>query len=271
MDSIYGEIYLASEYDQFKLIKGNRQISTNIKLEESIKSKGILRPIIVNSNMEILDGQHRYIIAKKYNLSLPYYVSVSKSIEDIIVLNNTTNRWKIEDYIHTYKEDGLIDYILLEKLIKEYKNIALMDICCCAQGHCKKSRLLIEIVKEGKFKFYNYEEFLICLNKFQQFIYLTRIKCAVGVFFAFFELYTVKKFDFTHFIERINKMDIKSKIIGIRNEKRILKMFVETYNYNLRKTYDKYIEYRVNKDRSITILEEMSEALLIQPINESDS
>ena len=48
-------------------------------------------------------------------------------------------------------------------------------------------------------------------------------------------------------------------------------MFVETYNYNLRKTYDKYIEYRVNKDRSITILEEMSEALLIQPINESDS
>ncbi|EGP5243164.1 ParB N-terminal domain-containing protein [Enterococcus faecium] len=139
MDSIFRDIYLASEYNQFKLIKGNRKVTVNIRLEASIKEKGILRPIVVNSNMEILDGQHRYTIAKKHSIPLPYYVSTSKSMEDIIDLNNATNRWKLEDYIHKYKEDGLVHYIWIDQLIQNHKYISLTDMCTAAEGYLKKN------------------------------------------------------------------------------------------------------------------------------------
>ncbi|WP_165005073.1 MULTISPECIES: ParB N-terminal domain-containing protein [unclassified Enterococcus] len=262
MDSIFRDIYLASEYDQFKLIKGNRKVTANMRLEASIKEKGVLRPIVVNSNMEILDRQHRYTIAKKHSIPLPYYVSTSKSMEDIIDLNNATNRWKLEDYIHKYKEDGLVHYIWIDQLIQNHKYISLTDMCTAAEGYLKKSHNSLEKVKTGKFKFINYEGFIVCLNDFKEFIYKTQIRSTTGVFAAFFCIYTVKKFNLQNFIERTNLEDTKNKIIGIRDEKRILKMFVETYNRKLKTNYKNYIEYHVNKDRSIDILEERKEELL---------
>jgi hypothetical protein len=140
VDGIHGKIYLASEYNQFKLVKGNRKIDTNLKLEQSIKKIGILRPIIVNSNMEILDGQHRYSIAKKYALPLPYYVSSSKNIDDIIDLNNSSKKWSIEDYINKYKQDGLSDYEQLDYLRTEYRNVVFGDMIYAAQGYCGTER-----------------------------------------------------------------------------------------------------------------------------------
>ncbi|MGL9746206.1 ParB N-terminal domain-containing protein [Enterococcus sp. DIV0170] len=262
MDKSFGNVYLASEYDQFKLIRGNRPITLNRKLEKSILEKGILRPITVNSNMEILDGQHRYTIAKKYNIPLPYYVSESKSIDDIIDLNNASHRWKIEDYIHKFKEEGLLSYIRLYEIIIDYKNVALADLCSTAQGYLNKSYFSFDSIKDGEFEFVNYEEFITCLKDFQEFIYKTRIRSTTGVFSAFFGLYTIKKFNLSSFIERINVNDTRSKIIGIRDGKRILRMFVEAYNYNLKEGSKNYIDYKVKKDRSIVILEKRNRKLL---------
>lgn len=262
MDTIYGEIYLASEYDQFKLVKGNRQVSPNKKLEESILEKGVLRPIAVTSNMEIIDGQHRYTIAKKYNIPLPYYVSVSKNIDDIIDLNNASHKWTVEDYINKYQKDGVIDYIKLEMILNKYKPIALADVSSAAEGYLKKSHKSINNIKEGKFKFVNYNEFIVCLDGFQEFIYKTQIKSASGIFITFFNIYSVKKFDLQSFIERMNVNDIRNKIIGVRDEKVLLKLFVETYNYKLRERSAKYIDYKIEKNRSITILEERKSNLL---------
>ena len=256
MDKIFGEIYLASEYDQFKLVKGNREVSVNLKLEYSIKKEGILRPIAVNSNMEILDGQHRYSIAKKYNIPLPYYVSTSKTLNDIIDLNNASHRWKIEDYIHKFKEDGLQDYVQLEALVKEHKYIALADLSSVAQGYFNKSYTSLNRIKEGSFKFVNYNEFIICLEDYKEFLYQTQIKSTTGVFSAFYNIYSVNKFELIHFVSRINEVDTKRKIIGIRDEKKILKEFVKAYNYKLVDGSKRYIDYTVKKDRNIIILEE---------------
>lgn len=256
MNKVYGEIYLASEYDQFKLIKGNRKISCNAKLEKSIKEKGILRPIAVTSNMEIIDGQHRYMIAQKYNIPLPYYMSSSKNIDDIIDLNNASHKWTIEDYVHKYKEDGLVDYIRLEQLIKQYNYVSLGDLCSAAEGYLNNSHKSLNNIKEGKFKFYNYIELTNCLGEFEEFIYQTQVRSTAGVFNDFFNMYIIKKFALENFVKRINMKDVKRKIIGIRDSRKILKEFVEAYNYNLTEGSKNYIEYKLNKDRSVTILSE---------------
>lgn len=262
MDNILGEIYLASEYDQFKLISGNRDIRYNKKLEESILKDGILRPIAVNSNMEILDGQHRYTIAKNHNLPLPYFVTVSRVIDDIIDLNNAAHKWKVIDYVHKYKEEGLHDYLLLEDMILNNKNIAIADLVSAAQGYLKKNYTAMNKVKNGSFSYKNYEEFSIYVDLFKEFIYKTRIKPNTGVFMAFFSVVTIKKIDFYYFIERVNLKDVRNKILGIRDSAKLTKIFVEAYNYNLKENSQKYIEYGLKKDRSIIIMEERNNKLM---------
>ncbi len=271
MDAVYGEIYSTKDYSQFKLIRGNRKISTNLNLEKLIQKSGVLRPIVVNKEMEILDGQHRYAIAKKYKLELPYYISPSKSVEDIIILNTSSKRWQAEDYIQKYKEDGLRDYILLDRILKEYIKIPLTDICYCAQGYFKKKGKLMEKVKDGQFKFIDSDGFIECLIDFQKFIYVTGIHPIKGVFSAFFGLYIVEKFNLEHFISKVNSQDLKTKIVGINNEKLLLKRFVkDAYNFNVKKTSDKYINFKFNNDneKSIYILEKLKKHLIHPKFND---
>lgn len=99
-DKILSDIFLTEDYSQFKFLVGNRKVGINRKLEKSILDKGILKPIAVNSNMEIIDGQHRFVIAKLHNLSIPYYVTITKNLDEIIELNNTSVNWTIRDYIN---------------------------------------------------------------------------------------------------------------------------------------------------------------------------
>ena len=62
------DIKETKNYDQFKVGDWNRTIKKNNlkKLEKSVKQNGWLKhPIMVNENMEIMDGQHRFAYAKE--------------------------------------------------------------------------------------------------------------------------------------------------------------------------------------------------------------
>ncbi|WP_430602602.1 hypothetical protein IGJ02_003035 [Enterococcus sp. DIV0724b] len=273
MDKIISDVYLTNEYEQFKKIPGNRKVRANMKLEKSILKKGILTPIAVNSIMEIIDGQHRFNIAKKYQLPLPYYVTISKNMDDIIELNNTSHNWSIQDYINKYVSDGIESYIKLNDLLSRYKKIPIGDIISAAQGSLVKSCKENDKLKDGRFTILNEIEFEPVLNKFNDFIYKTGINPVSGSFTAFFNIINIKKFDLNSFIEKVNDQDLKTKIIGIRKSEQLLKRFVETYNFGLIPGSCNYIEYRMEKNRTIAIKEEyiknlISPDYLIDIINE---
>ncbi|MGG5342218.1 ParB N-terminal domain-containing protein [Enterococcus sp. AZ192] len=262
MDKVISDIYITNEYNQFKLVSGNRKIRTNRKLEKSILEKGILTPIAVNSTLEILDGQHRFYIARKNGIELPYYVTVSKNIDDIIELNNTAHNWAVQDFINKYVDEEISDYIELNNVINRFKSIPLGDIISAALGNLNKSTKDIDIVKEGSFAFVNKEGFESILINFTEFIYKTGIKPVSGLFIAFFNISTIRKFELGSFIEKINDQDLKNKILGIRSGEKLFKMFIRAYNYGLQETSHKYIEYKVRKNRTIIILEERIPSLI---------
>ncbi|MEI5993742.1 ParB N-terminal domain-containing protein [Candidatus Enterococcus mansonii] len=262
MDKIVSDIYITSEYDQFKLIKGNRKIRVNRKLENSILEKGILTPLAVNSLLEILDGQHRFNIAKKYGIPVPYYVTISKNMDDIIELNNTAHNWNVQDFINKYVEDGRLSYIQLNELIHRFKKVSVGDLISAARGNLSKSTKDIDVVKEGNFDFVNRIEFETVLSEFDNFIYKTDIKPVSGTFIAFFNMFTIKKFDLDSFIEKVNEQDIKTKIIGIRNGEQLLKRFVKAYNFKLKEGSQKYIEYKMKNNRTIMITDERRKNLI---------
>ena len=89
-------------YELFKKHPSNTPINETIvnKLVSSIEQKNMLmlKPILVNEKMEVLDGQHRLEAAKK--LSLPVYYIVQKDAQDMdmVLLNANQRTWKLADY-----------------------------------------------------------------------------------------------------------------------------------------------------------------------------
>lgn len=113
MDKIT-RIKQTKEYDQFKFITGNRGIgSANLtKLIRSIREKDMLsiNPIIVNENMEIIDGQHRLEAAKALEVPIYYIVQGETGVDEVIMLNTVSKNWGMLDFAKSYANLGQEDY-----------------------------------------------------------------------------------------------------------------------------------------------------------------
>jgi hypothetical protein len=120
------------DYDQFIFREDNRQkIDDNhvLRLIESIQAKNLLqyRPIIVNERMEVIDGQHRLLAAKKLAVTIYYQINRSLESKDIILMN-IAKSWGMGDYLNFYCKNGNKNYIQLKEFMNESKltlNIAI--------------------------------------------------------------------------------------------------------------------------------------------------
>lgn len=116
-------ILVTNDYSIFKKLEGNRSTSAEYvqKLVESIQSKNLLHchPIIVNSKMEIIDGQNRLKAAEKLGLPIYYVIEDSAGGMDVILLNTNRKNWKLENYCDFYISQGNENY----KKIKEYSQL----------------------------------------------------------------------------------------------------------------------------------------------------
>lgn len=108
----------------FKTLPGNREINKSLfkKLEKSILESNLLstNPIIVNSEMEVIDGQHRLEVARKHNLEVTYLVDQDGDLEHVWAHNTVRNNWKPTDYLDSYTKAGKENYIKLGKFVSRY-------------------------------------------------------------------------------------------------------------------------------------------------------
>lgn len=140
-----------NSYGQFKIVNSNREVNaTHVKkLKRAIASKNMLRlnPIVVNDNMEVIDGQHRLAAAKQ--LGLPIYYIQEKSVDrnDIANLNTNKKNWNIMDYVNFYAVEKYPDYVSFCKLCNEHPNFKTtwLQILCTSNGKRKTPNL-----KEGQ-------------------------------------------------------------------------------------------------------------------------
>ena len=122
MAELIGSVYKTMDFDQFKIITGNRRdIERRLrKIERSVASVGYIpAPIIVNEKMEIIDGQARYVFCMRTDTPIAYTVIEGLTIDDCIAMNISASNWGIIDYIHSYADRGFQSYILAEKFISE--------------------------------------------------------------------------------------------------------------------------------------------------------
>lgn len=111
------QIAATKDYSRFKVITGNRAVTeTHVKkLMASIGRKNLLpyAPILVNEDMEVIDGQHRLEAAKLLNLEVYYLVAEGARVKDVQLLNASQKQWTLEDYADSYATQGYSDYEIL--------------------------------------------------------------------------------------------------------------------------------------------------------------
>mgnify|MGYP001604126207 FL=1 len=100
------EIHETKNYSIFKLNAANAVIKKEHvdRLKASIKLKNMLhlRPILVNSEMEIIDGQHRFTAAKELNVAVFYEMDSSLNEDDMALLNSNSRTWSNSDFVHHF-------------------------------------------------------------------------------------------------------------------------------------------------------------------------
>ena len=118
----YAIVYKEEEYSKFKKLLGNRDVITSRKnkILKSIQEVGyVLNPIIVNTKMEIIDGQGRFEALKELNLPIFYVIDENAGIEECRALNLGQTNWNTEAWIKYYAETGNKNYVRLTKLMND--------------------------------------------------------------------------------------------------------------------------------------------------------
>ena len=126
------KVYFTKDYGSFKFLKGNRDIneSKTKKIIKSIKEGvNILKyaPIIVNENMEIIDGQHRFSVSMtlKDNVYFVIMRSDLASLGIVPAINSNSSNWKTKDFLNSYVDLKKENYILINEFLNEFPRVAL--------------------------------------------------------------------------------------------------------------------------------------------------
>lgn len=117
-----------TDYGKFSFLMENRQTArTHInKLKVAIKeSPQILevQPILVNENMEIIDGQHRFIAASELGVPVTYTIVKGLTIDSAREMNVLQRKWNVDDYAFSYAKAGNINYKAFNKYREENPGI----------------------------------------------------------------------------------------------------------------------------------------------------
>jgi hypothetical protein len=113
------KIEYTKDYEVFKTMEGNRQISEiHVKnLISFIKNKNLLRvnPILVNEKFEVVDGQHRLEAAKELGIPIFYILEEGLSYLDAGILNACNDDFEFKEYLDLYLKNGVHEYIKLDR------------------------------------------------------------------------------------------------------------------------------------------------------------
>ncbi len=152
------KVLSTTDYSIFKHHPKNRTpLDVDVsRLIRSIQMRNMLefRPILVDSLMRVVDGNHRLAAAKKLSIPIFYTIDPNCVDEDMITFNQASTPWKYQNYLDFYVNSGNPDYIALKAFCDEnhlslYVALKFMQVGCASRKG--------DGFKEGKFRFNHME------------------------------------------------------------------------------------------------------------------
>ena len=150
-------VYRTDDLSRFNRLACNRRVNPHrlAQLKASITEHGFIGgPIVVNEKYEVIDGQGRLLACQEVKSPIEYIIRPGLGIDDCITLNQNGTTWKLDDYILSYAERGIEDYIRLfdlmpavgDKRLRGTTTVLRLCGCCGAKGYETKK------VQDGLFK-----------------------------------------------------------------------------------------------------------------------
>lgn len=136
-------VFQSIEYRNFTMIKGNRgmderKIKRIIKDIENGNDMLMYYPIqvrVINDKLEIFDGQHRFFICKRLKRPVHYIlINEKKNLTDIAKVNSNVEKWKAQDFINCFIQNGNNHYKRLQVFLDTYKINVGTSLCLLSNG-----------------------------------------------------------------------------------------------------------------------------------------
>lgn len=152
MDRIIANVYETQNYDMFKKLLGNRDVTEAriAKIKDSINNVGyVLNPCVINGKNEVIDGQGRIEALKRLNLPVHYVIDKNAGLEQCVQLNINGTKWTANDYIVSYVHQGNTNYINLKKLIDDFPGISINVISYAVNGRINSGTTKNKLIKRN--------------------------------------------------------------------------------------------------------------------------
>jgi hypothetical protein len=84
-------------------------------------------PILVNENLQVIDGQHRLLAAKEVKSEVYFIIIPGSNLTDVHTLNLNQKNWSRKDFMEGYANMGVIPYIKLRDFVKKNDDYSFND------------------------------------------------------------------------------------------------------------------------------------------------
>lgn len=228
-------IQSTTNYGMFRIMKGNRKIEINHvkQLKREMERNPELlaaNPILVNENMFIVDGQHRYEAAKELKRELFYIVADGATIDQTRYLNTTQRRWVLIDFARSYADSGRKDYVDFLEFHKQYPLVPLSVLRLYLIG--KQIHDIDGQFRRGEFEIFNKEFAKYYLNKLTSVITLTHIKMNVPMAVSLLELMSKNEdFNIDLFLQKLERESARELFMPASSRRACMRSIEAVYNF----------------------------------------
>lgn len=249
------KVCVTDNYGMFKRLEGNRDIADNRckKIIKSIQTNGYIHsPIIVNENMEVIDGQGRLKALETLGFPVEYIVFQGMSIKECIALNVYQTGWGITDYIESYADRGNRSYGFLLHLLTKYSTLNVQIVFAACTGTVANGAT--GEIKTGDFQctgeqYERAEELLDYVMKFAKTFEAFKKGPKPYICLALMFAYDVEGIDREKLVDKFERYYGMDDIMPFNDIQGALKALTQVYNR--RNTKDK-IYFEVEYDKHMT-------------------
>ena len=239
-----GTIYETTDYDAFTLLDFNRDAKPRKDLLDALDENGrFYEHIIVNENLEVLDGQHRLLSAKLKKKPITFYIVDKNTAEQVIRSVNTERRnWSVREYIDFYAKLGnknfqvLISY-LDSPITNRLADSTVHDVLAGRDGQSNK-------IKGGTYKVGNLRQADKVLSFMDEVMENHKGKMGVRVAKPILILLKNKRIDTVRLHGVLSDEEVYNQAKTINGEGKAVDYIMSVYNKGLTTNY---IEYYFDK------------------------
>jgi hypothetical protein len=228
------KVYKTNDLSIFKQIDGNRvpNLQHVKRLADSIRIYGMkCNPILVNEQMEVIDGQHRLMAAKETESFVYYIIVTGYDLHEVHTLNMNQKNWGIKDFMDSYANIGIESYIKLRKFSQDNQDYTL-PVCIMFCSNSVNNGYKGSHFNDGAWKIKNVDLAQDWANKIRlikSFFINYNSRSFVGTMMILFQN---KSFDFNEFMHKIRLQPTALKICATSDQYKTL--IEDIYNYKSR-------------------------------------